>query len=168
MTRLLEAAATLPHGAHRYLRPIVIVALNTGMRKGEILRLRWRDIDWTERTITILLTKTNEVRTVPMNEAVRQALGALKSTEGEYVFSRDGVTPLGEIRKSFAAALQKAKIQEFRFHDLRHTFASHLVMRGCDLRTVQQLLGHKQIAMTMRYSHLSKAHLADAVEKLGF
>lgn len=164
--RLLAAADSLPQDAHLYLRPILVVALNTGMRKGEILRIRWRNIDWTERTITIPKSKTNEVRTVPMNDAVVAALSALKADEGEYVFSADGSVPYGEVRKSFARAVAKAKIHEFRFHDLRHTFASHLVMQGCDLRTVQQLLGHKHIAMTMRYSHLSKAHLADAVAKL--
>ncbi len=159
INRLIAACA--PH-----LRPIVITALNTGMRKSEILNLQWRDVDLDRRTITIRKTKNNEIRIVPINELLLGILSKLRShITGEYVFTRYG-KPVRDIRTAFDNALKRAGIKNFRFHDLRHTFASHLVMDGAHLRTVQQLLGHKDIKMTMRYSHLSKDFVQEAVENL--
>lgn len=129
------------------------------MRKGEILNLKWNDIDFINHYITIQQSKTNEKRIVPMNQEVYEVLKKLYK-DGENVFS------IKECKRSFATALRKAKIEDFRFHDLRHTFASHLAMDGCNLKTIQELMGHKDIKMTMRYSHLSKAYLEEAVEKL--
>ena len=77
-----------------------------------------------------------------------------------------GMGTRGDIKKGFASALRRAGIENFRFHDLRHTFGSHLIMQGVDLRTVQQVMGHKEIKMTMRYSHLSPGHVQEAMEKL--
>ena len=90
----------------------------------------------------------------------------LKLAKGEYVFSDTNGRPFGDIKKGYAAAIGRAGIKDFRFHDLRHTFGSHLVMQGVNLRTVQQILGYKDIKMTMRYAHLSPEFVQKAVEKL--
>jgi site-specific recombinase XerD len=164
---LMRAIEVLPQGTGRYLRPIVIVALNTGLRKSEILQLRWRDLVFHEKRITVLKTKNNELRVIPMNETVFQELCRIdRHPKSEYVFCNRKGEPYNNVRKSFERTLKIAGINDFRFHDLRHTFASHLVMSGCNIRTVQQLMGHKDIKMTMRYSHLSKEHLQEAVGKL--
>ena len=157
----------LLNSCYGHIKDIVIVALHTGMRKGEILNLKWQDVDLRNRLIIIRNTKNNESRTIPINEPLYETLKMLGPTTNEqYVFAdRDG-RPFGDVRTSFRNALKRAGIKEFRFHDLRHTFASKLVMRGVDIRTVQTLLGHKDITMTMRYSHLSDAHLKEAVKKL--
>jgi integrase len=150
-----------------HIKNIVTVALNTGMRKGEILNLRWQDVDLRNRLIIIRNAKNNESRTIPINETLHDMFRMLiPTTDGEYIFANKEGKPFGDVRTSFRNALRRAGIKDFRFHDLRHTFASKLVMRGVDIRTVQTLLGHKDIAMTMRYSHLSDSHLKEAVKKL--
>jgi len=165
--RLLEVIDSFSNDIRSYLKPIVLIALNTGLRKREILRLKWRDIDLVKKKITVTITKTNEIRTVPMNESLYQELKKMsQDQESEYIFCNKKGVPYGNVRKSFDRALKIAGIDNFRFHDLRHTFASQLVINGCDIRTVQQLMGHKDIKMTMRYSHLSKSHLQEAVERL--
>jgi len=150
-----------------HLRPIVLTAVNTGMRRSEILNLRWADVDLSNRKITVVNTKNNESRVIPINQTLcEEFLELIKQVKGEYVFSDKDGRPYGDIKKSFVSALKEAKIKDFRFHDLRHTFGSHLVMQGVDLRTVQQILGHKDIKMTMRYAHLSPEYVQKAVEKL--
>ena len=151
-----------------HLRPIVITALNTGMRKREILDLKWSDIDLYRKTIYIIRSKGGRQREVPINSVLYQTLCFLGEKEGvsSYVFASRGGRPYGNITKSFKSALKGAGIKNFRFHDLRHTFASHLVMSGVDLKTVQELLGHQSIAMTLRYAHLSRGHKRRAVERL--
>jgi len=162
-----EEVTALLEACNSHLRPIVVMALNTGMRKGEILSLRWRDIDLKNRRITLRNTKTNEIRVIPINETLyRELLQLDRCDEGEYVFCNARGEPYGDVKKGFASALRKAGIKDFRFHDLRHTFGSHLVMQGVDLRTVQQLMGHKEIKMTMRYAHLSPEHVEEAVARL--
>jgi integrase len=157
----------LLNSCYGHIKDIVTVALHTGMRKSEILNLKWQDIDLRNRLIIIRNTKNNESRTIPMNETLCDMLQMLSPTnEQQYVFANREGKPFGDVRTSFRNALKRAGIKDFRFHDLRHTFASKLVMRGVDIRTVQTLLGHKDIAMTMRYSHLSDAHLKEAVKKL--
>ncbi len=143
---------------------IVTLALHTGMRKGEILSLKWRDIDFSRKIITLLNTKGGEKREVPMDDLLYDILLPLpKHKESPYVFCNKEGKPFQDIRKSFATALKKAGIKEFRFHDLRHTFASQLVMMGIDLKTVQELLGHKSFEMTLRYAHLSSDHKRTAI-----
>jgi len=151
-----------------HLRPIVIVALHTGMRKSEILGLKWQDIDIKRNIIHLLDTKNGEKREVPMNEVVQKTIiGVLKHPESQYIFCNDDGKPYGDIKKSFFTAVKKAGIIDFHFHDLRHTFASQLVMSGVDLNTVRELLGHKSLEMTLRYSHLSPDHKKRAVDILG-
>jgi len=149
-----------------HLKPVVITALNTGMRKSEILNLRWQNVDLDRGFLTLRETKNNQVRTLPINKTLYRQLTKLNGKNGsEYVFTYEG-RRLKNVKRSFMTALKLANIKDFRFHDLRHTFASRLVMAGENLKTVQELLGHKDIKMTMRYSHLSVAHKQKAVNKL--
>jgi hypothetical protein len=133
--------------------------------------LEWEHVDFTTGLLTVLRSKHGEARRVPMNDTVREILRALPSRlKSPYVFpSEAGQTPLDArnyVRRVFLPALKRARIEGFRWHDLRHTFASRLVMKGVDLKTVQELMGHKTIAMTLRYAHLSRAHQLAAVRRL--
>lgn len=150
-----------------HLKPIVTVALFTGMRRGEILNLKWHDIDFQRGIIYILDSKNNEKREIPMNEVVKKTLvGVRKHPDSSYIFCNKDGRPYGDVKRSFLTALKKAGILDFRFHDLRHTFASQLVMAGVDLNTVRELMGHKSLEMTLRYSHLSPDHKRRAVDIL--
>ena len=154
-----------------YLTPLVLVALNTGLRRGELLQLQWRDVDLTRNVVTVRGegAKTGQTRHVPLNSEVAQVLTSWKSDApaDTFVFSASDVTiPLSEARGAWARLLAKAVIHSFRFHDLRHTFASKLVMAGVDLNTVRELLGHRTLAMTLRYAHLAPEHKASAVQRL--
>ena len=151
--------------------PLVAVALHTGLRRAEQFQLRWRDVDFATGVLTIPRSKHGEVRRVPMNETVRAVLAAQPSRlRSPFVFaSATGATPLDSqnfMNRTFVKALRAAAIADFTWHCLRHTFASRLVMAGVDLRTVQELLGHKTLAMTLRYAHLSPGHQLDAVRRL--
>jgi integrase len=167
----LEEIDLMLEYASDHLRPILIVALNTGMRRGEILNLRWEHIDFELKTITVRHTKNKEFRIIPMNDRLTKTLDKIKimSTRKGYVFCHDDGKPYGTVRTSFENLRQKLKqigVPHFRFHDLRHTFASHLVMSGADLVVVKELLGHKTLAMTMRYSHLSDEHKRNALKNI--
>jgi len=159
--RLIDSCA-------EHLKPIVTTAVFAGMRKSEILNLKWEDIDFKRGIIYLLNTKNNEKREVLINEIVTKALLSVKRHgSNPYVFVSKTGKPYTNVRKSFETALKKCDIINFRFHDLRHTFASQLVMMGVDIKTVQELMGHKTIEMTLRYSHLSPDHKNRAVEALG-
>jgi integrase len=136
------------------------------MRRGELLGLHWKDINFEERRIILERhIKNNERRIIPMNETLFAALKSLffVNPDSEMVFPDINGDMVG---MAFRRACKRAGIEDFRFHDLRHTFASHLIMGGANPRTVQTLLGHKDLRMTMRYSHLSPEHLRDAVSTL--
>ncbi|MFC1621604.1 tyrosine-type recombinase/integrase, partial [Candidatus Omnitrophota bacterium] len=149
------------------IRPIITLALFTGMRRGEILKLKWQDMDFQRGIIYLLDTKNGAKREVFMNELVRKALIKVrKHPDSSYIFCDKKGKPYHDIRKSFWTALNKSGILNFRFHDLRHTFASQLVMSGIDINTVRELLGHKDIRMTLRYSHLSQDYKRRAVDIL--
>ena len=148
-----------------HLKPIVTTALNTGMRRGEILSLKWDQVDLKNGFILLDVTKNGERREVPINATVKDALhGLIRRLDIPYVFydPRSG-KPFLDVKRSFHSACKKAKINNFHFHDLRHTFASHLVMAGVDLTTVKELLGHKTLTMTLRYAHLAPSHKVNAV-----
>jgi site-specific recombinase XerD len=161
------------------LKPIFFTFLNTGMRKGELENLTWDDVDFKRRKLKIRRKefwkpKTGE-REIPMNQAVNDLLLDLKkkndkSLKSHFVFpAPDGGQLKIKLREKLIEVAQKAKIKGLtKIHSLRHAFASHLVMSGVDLPTVQKLMGHSDIQTTMIYSHLVPDHLADAVEKLGF
>jgi integrase len=158
---------TLIVACSAHLRPIVLMALHTGMRKSEILGLRWQDIDFAAKTITVRQTKNNEPKVIPMNQTLYAELHSRpRHLHSDYAFCNAAGERYDEVKRSFKTACRKAGIKDFRFHDLRHTFASHLVMNGINLKTVQHLLGHKDIRMTLRYAHLSREHLQAAVEIL--
>lgn len=163
-----EEAHALEEACTKHLRPIVITALNTGMRKGEILSLKWENVDLKHGFILLDRTKNGERREIPINKTLRATLTEIeRRLDIPWVF-HDAQTgsPYGDIKNSFNGARRRAKIADFRFHDLRHTFASQLVMAGIDLTTVSRLLGHKDLTMTLRYSHLSPLHMARAVDIL--
>ncbi|MDD5546411.1 MAG: site-specific integrase [Candidatus Omnitrophica bacterium] len=162
-----EEIATLLKYCNGYLYPVVTVALHTGMRKSEILNLKWHDVDFSRDNIYLSQTKNGEKREVSMNSLVRSTLIKVrKHPSSPYIFVNAKGKPYTDIRKSFHAALHKAGIRDFRFHDLRHTFASQLAMAGVDLNSIRELMGHKSIKMTLRYSHLSSGHKKRAVEAL--
>lgn len=148
-----------------HLRPIVTVAVHTGMRKGEILRLRRDQVNFAQGIISILDTKNHERRDIPMNGTVKDTLKAIED-KGPYFFCNGDGKTFANVRRSFETALRKSGIEDFRFHDLRHTFASNLVMAGKDLNTVRELLGHKDLTMTLRYAHLAPNLKKAAVDDL--
>lgn len=166
-----EECRDLIASSAEHLRPIIITALNTGMRLGEILGLKWKDINFNQGIITVEKTKNDESRKIQVNDLLIETLRDLrKISNSEYVFCDKEGRPYTTVKTAFKTALEKAGIKDCVFHTLRHTFASNLVMRGVDIVTVKELLGHKTIDMTMRYSHLSSEHKKRAVkllEKIG-
>ena len=148
-----------------YLKPIVTVAVHTGMRKGELFGLKWEQINFEQKIITLQDTKNGERRDIPMDETVKTVLMGMER-KGDHVFCNQKGKAFVRLQRSFEAALKTSKIEDFRFHDLRHTFASNLVMAGEDLNTVRELLGHKDLTMTLRYAHLAPAHKKAAVDAL--
>jgi len=168
----VEEAGRLLKACPSHLYPIVLCALETGMRRGEILSLRWEDVDLFRRMIYVGRTKTGVPRHVPVSTRLEETLSRLSSRDvSEYLFhwgagsGRKG-KPFKQVKTSFANACRKASIEGFRFHDLRHTAASHMVMAGVPLRVVGEILGHTTVSMTERYSHLLPEHKIRAVEML--
>ena len=169
-----EQAETLLSKCSGWLRPMVTVALHTGMRRGELLGLTWRDVD--SRAACIVLdpegTKSGHGRKIPMNATVRGELDRLRGERpvrglDAHVFrGPQGGNPDMTARREFPKAVRKAKLGRFRFHDLRHSHASFLVQAGVPLNTVRDLLGHRSLAMTLRYAHLSPDARQDAVDTL--
>jgi site-specific recombinase XerD len=144
------------------------IALHTGMRLSEQYSLVWADVDFLNRVVTVHRTKNGEVRHIKLNRVALAAFRAFfaRSQGDGYVFTNDRFERLHSSRHWFEPAVAEAEITDFTWHCLRHTFASRLVMAGVDLRTVQQLMGHKTIQMTCRYAHLAPEHQLAAVERL--
>ncbi len=162
-----EEINRLVASASGYLKPIITLAVNTGMRRGEIFNLKWSHVDLKNRFVEIIKSKNGDKRVIPINKTLLEALHRLpRRIDSPYVFPGKKGKKLTDVKKSFRTAMKKAEIEDFCFHDLRHTFASHLVMAGVPLLTVAELLGHKSIEMTKRYSHLSPNHKAAAVRML--
>lgn len=150
---------------------LVAFALHTGLRRGEQFGLKWRYVDMDNGVLTIPRSKSGETRHVQLNEeAVRILRGLGSWMTSPWVFPSPSPARAKDAQnfynRTFLPALQRAGIQGAVWHTLRHTFASRLVMAGVDLRTVQELMGHKDISMTIRYSHLSPGHLREAVGRL--
>lgn len=163
-----DECGKLINASNARLKPIAITAINTGMRKSEILNLTWDQVDLKHGFILLDVTKNGERREIPINETLRTTLkGIVRRLDTPHVFyvKKTGV-PYQDIKRSFASACRTAGIRDFRFHDLRHTFASQLVMAGVDLTTVKELLGHKSLTMTLRYAHLAPGHKIKAVDIL--
>ncbi|MCH7951010.1 MAG: tyrosine-type recombinase/integrase [Candidatus Dadabacteria bacterium] len=159
-------ACSAPH-----LRPIILCALNTGMRKGEILNLKWSNIDMENNLITIEATntKSKKPKRIYVNSTLRGILleQRLKNAGGsEHVFLGANGEPIKWLRTAFENACRRANIINLRFHDLRHTAATRMVESGANIVAVSRILGHSTLSMTMRYAH-PDASLREAVEKLG-
>lgn len=156
-----------------YLAPMVLISINTGLRQGELFHLTWEMIDLKERSIIIAgeITKNSSSRYIPLNDEAYKIIQQLfeKSVlKKELVFPSKDNKPFNNIKRSWTTVLKKAQIKEFRWHDLRHHFASKLVMAGIDLNTVRELLGHSDIKMTLRYAHLAPEHKIKAVSKINW
>jgi len=151
------------------IEPLITVALQTGLRKGELLKLEWSDVDFDQKIILVKNTKSKRRRYVPMNALVVEKLKSLPSAkDSPYVFiDPNSKEAIKDIERAWRKTLKLGKIERFRFHDLRHTFASRLVQMGVSIQVVKELLGHGDISTTMRYAHLSPADLFLAVDKLG-
>lgn len=153
-----------------WLKPIVLVAKHTGMRRENILSLKWGQVDLFGRVILLEDTKNGERLSVPLNETMLElfkSLSKVRPIKSSYVFCRPDGKRYVEIKWTFQKALESAGIENFRFHDLRHCFASSLVQDGVSLYEVQELLGHKDGRMTQRYAHLDHSkNLLKAVLRL--
>ena len=161
INRLIDAAAG-------HLKPILIIAVSTGMRKGEIFNLRWSDIDFVDHYIHIKKTKSNVMRKVPMNGVVATTLKNIER-KSEFIFPSFWSKKhkhIMEVFRLFKAACKKAGIRDLRFHDLRHTAATLMVTGGIPLVTVSQILGHATIHMTMKYAHPTPENKRKAVNVL--
>ncbi|EGR0316094.1 tyrosine-type recombinase/integrase [Vibrio parahaemolyticus] len=153
-----------------FFTPLITLAMHTGMRKGEMLTLRWESVSFENRYLTILSenAKSKKKRTIPMNDTVFNMLSQWRAQNlnEEYVFVHEG-KQVSFFQYPWQNLLKAAGIENFRFHDLRHHFASKLVMAGVDLNVVRELLGHADLKMTLRYAHLAPAHTAAAVQLIG-
>lgn len=198
-----EEWQSLINAAEPHLKPILITALNTGMRKGQILSLKWDNVDLKHGFILLDRTKNGERLELPINDTLKNTLqGITRRLDVSYVFyDQKNGRPFKDVKRSFSTALKRVEtlkcsecsyqktrikskdnagncpkcgiklivlkgIQDFHFHDLRHTFASHLIMAGVDITTIKELLGHKTLTMTLRYAHLAPSHKVKAVDIL--
>jgi integrase len=153
------------------LTPMVLISLKTGLRKGEILDLRWSDVDLDARLLTVRGedSKSGNTRYVPLNPTALAALTSWRRQSGksnQRVFPANDGGRLDNVRSSWATLLSDAGIEKFRWHDMRHHFASKLVMKGVPLNTVRELCGHADSNTTLRYAHLAQSHVFDAVNLL--
>lgn len=148
------------------IRNVTLFALNTGLRRGEIFNLQWPDVDIERGRIIVRKTKSSQERFVPINGTVRKLLLSLVRTS-DYVFpSPQTGGRLVDLKKGFSRAVEEAEIKNFRFHDLRHTFATRLADEGTDVFTLKEILGHAEIKTTMIYVHANREAGRRAVEKL--
>ncbi len=166
--RLLDACQNIRGADNLYL--LVVLALSTGARHGELINLRWRDVDLTRKVIVLHDTKNKERRVLPL---AHHALELIKAHHEERDVATDLLFPAPRkpnepwaSRSAWQAAVTKAGLEDFRFHDLRHSAASYLAMNGASLAEIAEVLGHKTLAMVKRYAHLSEAHTAGVVERM--
>ena len=168
--RLLDACRA---STSKHLYPVVVLALSSGMRKSEIMRLTWKDVDLERKLITLHDTKNDDRRSVPLvGHAfdIVLELSKIRQINTSLLFpgrpkAKGKIEPLA-IRTAWEAALSEAQIEDFRFHDLRHTAASYLAMQGASPSELAAVLGHKTLQMVHRYAHLSPQHTASLVEKM--
>lgn len=170
----VDEVENLIEASDERIRPLLVTAVYTGMRWGELMGLEWRDVNFQLGTIHVRDPKNHEDRHTPMNPVVIDVLAPLKPDVREWdmkpVFVNPATgKPWNDIRKPLRAALKRAGIdRHFPIKNLRHTAASHLAMSGVDLLTVGEILGHKDPKVTLRYAHLSRPHLQEAIDKLNF
>ena len=168
--RLFDA---LEASKEKWLKPLVIIAIDTGLRLTNICDLKWTEVNLFGRMITLDADamKNDDYLGVPLTDHALQVLKELRKTPclSGHVFHDSGKKLYdGRVQRAFRGVLKKAEIGNFRFHDLRHTFASYLRQKGVDLHTISKLLGHKDLRMTRRYAHLNVDALREAISKLDF
>lgn len=164
-----ERLQRIHNGEHAYLKPILIMALNTGMRKGEILNMIWDCVDFDKNEISALNTKNGKKNTIPMSSKLRNTLLTMYKMRGQnqYVFTNPYTgTKYNDIKKCFKTVCKLAGVENLRFHDLRHTGATRMVAAGVPLPVVKQILNHANIQTTMRYAHTMREQEISAVEAL--
>ena len=155
-----------------HLTPMVLLSMNTGLRYGELAGLEWASVDARARNLTVTgrTAKGAKTRHIPLNDEALDVLARWHGSSSEprkgLVFANADGSRIGSVKTAWAAVLDDAKITDFRWHDLRHSFASKLVQRGVDLVVVRDLLGHGDFALTLRYAHLEPKQKADAVARL--
>ena len=165
-TRLLKACQASDNTC---LLTVVVLALSTGMRQGEIMGLTWEDVDLHQGRATLHETKNGERRVVPLSGKALELLKAhskVRRLDTNLLFPGKNRQKPMDLRTPWEAALKKAAIEDFRFHDLRHSAASYLAMNGASLAEIAEVLGHKTLQMVKRYSHLSEAHTAGVVARM--
>ncbi|MDO8862458.1 site-specific integrase [Haliea sp. E1-2-M8] len=175
--KALSPAIPADHYAD-HIKPLTLVAMNTGLRRGDLFNLTWDQVDLERRQIRKIINKTSHARrkagkklepaVLPLSAEAHRVLQQCHNQRGDspYVFpSPISNGPLTDVKKGFEAVLKDASIAGFRFHDLRHTFASRLVMAGVDINTVRELMTHSDIKMTLVYAHLSPDHKAAALDR---
>jgi integrase len=150
------------------MKPILICALHTGMRKGEILSLKWECVDLEERYITLLKTKSGKKRIIPISNRLFEELDILNQNKlSEYVFvNPETKNPYYDLKRAFNLLCKEANVKNFVFHDIRHTAATRMVAAGIDLAVVREVLGHSDISTTMRYAHPVPEQKKKAIEAL--
>lgn len=153
-----------------HLKPMAIISLNTGLRRGELFNLTWPDIDFSQKTLTVVGegAKSDQTRHIPLNNEALQTIKEWKTQSSglPLLFPSQTGGVMDNVKKSWDGVLKEAKVSSFRWHDLRHTFASKLAMKGVPLNTIRDLLGHADLKMTLRYAHLAPDSKAAAVELL--
>lgn len=165
--KLLSSLADQP-----LTRNIVVMALHTGMRRGEIFDIKWKDVDFAREVINIPHTKTYKARVVMMNAIVLELLRKLReadplATDSAYVFASEKTGGrLNNIKRSFKTALRKNEIEDFRFHDLRHSAGTRLADAGVHITMIAEILGHSKLEMTKRYVHAADQAKREAMAKL--
>lgn len=147
----------------------VVLSLSTGARKMELLSLHWSDVDLNRKVIVLHETKNGDRRLLPLSglafELVKEH-SKVRRIDTDFIFpNQKGDKPL-DIRSAWERALEKAEIEDFRFHDLRHSAASYLAMNGATMAEIAEVLGHKTLQMVKRYAHLSDAHTAGVVARM--
>jgi len=160
--KLLDESSSL-------LRPIVLMALKTGMRHGEILSLEWKNVDLSSEIISVTHTKAKKLRQIPIHPELKETLAKLPR-KTEFVFSNkfgQKYHPHGMVREAFEDLKTRLKMPDLTFHMLRHNFASELIAKGADVRTVQEYMGHSSLRMLQRYAHVNKGIWRSTIQLLG-
>ena len=153
-----------------HLTPITLLTINTGLRRGEVFNLQWMNVNYESKILTIegATSKSGETRHIPLNnESIKILKQWQKQTKDtKFVFPAKDGQRLDNIKSAWTTIMRATKINDFRFHDLPHSFAFKLVMKGVPLNTIRELLGHADLKTTLRYAHLAPDHKADAVALL--
>jgi len=163
---LLEACK---NSNNSFLHTVVVLALSTGMRQGEVMNIRWQDVNIAKGYIVLHETKNNERRSVPLTSYAHELLkehSKLRRLDTDLLFPGKNPQRPVFIRAPWVVAVKTAKIDDFKFHDLRHSAASYLAMSGASIPEIAEVLGHKTLQMVKRYSHLTEQHTAKVVAKM--